>query len=106
MKILETSGWDDYELIDSGNGKRLERFGKYILSRPDPQAIWKPSIDGKVWDSADAIFADKWINKGVPEKWIIKYQDISLHLRLTPFKHTGIFPEQSINWEFVEEKIN
>ena len=105
MKILETSGWDDYELIDSGNGRRLERFGKYILSRPDPQAIWKPSASNEVWGEANATFTDKWENRNVPEKWIIKYQGLSLYLRLTPFKHTGIFPEQSINWKFIEEKI-
>ncbi len=103
MLILETSGWSDYELIDSGNGKRLERFGKYILSRPDPQAIWKPSAESNVWNGANATFTDKWENRDVPEKWIIKYQDLSLYLRLTPFKHTGIFPEQSINWEFISE---
>ena len=105
MQILETSGWDDYELLDSGNGRRLERFGSYILSRPDPQAIWKPSAGDEVWNSTNATFTDKWENKDVPEKWIIKYQNLSLYLRLTPFKHTGIFPEQSINWKFIEEKI-
>ena len=106
MQILETSGWEDYELIDSGDGKRLERFGKYTLVRPDPQAIWKPMADSALWEKADAIFDGKWINKtGVPEKWLIKYEDLSLNLRLTPFKHTGIFPEQKINWDFISEKI-
>lgn len=106
MQILETSGWGDYELIDSGDGRRLERFGKYTLVRPDPQAIWKPMADSAHWEKTDAVFDGKWINKnGVPEKWLIKYEDLSLNLKLTPFKHTGIFPEQIINWEFISDKI-
>jgi 23S rRNA (cytosine1962-C5)-methyltransferase len=106
MQILETSGWEDYELIDSGSARRLERFGKYILSRPDPQAIWLPKLGNEVWDKADAIFDGKWINKsGIPEKWEIKYKDISLFLRLTPFKHTGVFPEQKVHWDYIEESI-
>lgn len=106
MQVLETSGWEDYELIDSGNGRRLERFGKYVLSRPDPQAIWLPKADKTVWEAADAIFTDRWINKGrVPEKWTIKYKNISLILKLSPFKHTGIFPEQISHWEFIEKAI-
>jgi 23S rRNA (cytosine1962-C5)-methyltransferase len=106
MVILETSGWKDYELIDSGDGKRLERFGAYTLVRPDPQAIWKPLAEESVWDKADAVFDKNWINKTqVPEKWQVKYKNLSLYLRLTPFKHTGMFPEQQINWEFIEKKI-
>lgn len=106
MQILETHGWEDYELIDSGDGKRLERFGKYFLVRPDPQAIWKPMAEQSLWNKADAIFDRNWNNKnGVPEKWLIKYNKLSLYLKLTPFKHTGIFPEQKINWDFIDEKI-
>src|SRR5689334_5899205 len=106
MTILETSGWEDYELVDSGDGKRLERFGKYTLVRPDPQAIWKPMAEKSLWEKADAVFDKNWINKNnVPEKWLVKYKNLSLYLRLTPFKHTGMFPEQQINWEFIENKI-
>ncbi|KKR85825.1 MAG: hypothetical protein UU32_C0032G0004 [Candidatus Woesebacteria bacterium GW2011_GWB1_41_10] len=106
MQILETSGWEDYELIDSGNGKRLERFGKYILSRPDPQTIWQPKAEKQVWNRADAIFDGSWKVKGnIPDKWLIKYHDVSLYLKLTPFKHTGVFPEQKAHWDFILQKI-
>jgi len=106
MQILETSGWEDYELIDSGNGRRLERFGKYILSRPDPQAIWLPKASPETWDNADAVFDEGWKTKiKISDKWIVKYQNISLYLKLTPFKHTGIFPEQKIHWDYILQKI-
>jgi len=104
MEILETTGWDDYELIDSGGGKRLERFGKYTLVRPDPQAIWESKADAKLWEDADAKFTEKWQNKNVPDSWNIKYKHLTFKLKLTPFKHTGIFPEQVVNWEFIEKK--
>lgn len=106
MQILETSGWEDYELIDSGNGKRLERFGKYTLVRPDPQAIWAAKLDTRDWVLANATFDEKWNNKDIPESWIIKYESLKLKLKLTPFKHTGIFPEQSIHWQFIYQTLS
>lgn len=113
MIILQTEGWEDYELLDSGNGQRLERFGKYTLIRPDPQIIWKPTLSHDIWNKSDAIFektsGDKgnWINKNrIPEKWLLKYKNISFWAKLTPFKHTGIFPEQSLQWDWINEKIN
>lgn len=111
MNVLSTQGWQDYELIDSGNGQRLERFGKFILVRPDPQVIWKPEKDNSFWEKADAVYESfgnkgKWINKNkVPEKWQISYKDLSFFCKLTPFKHTGVFPEQSLQWDFMEEKL-
>lgn len=111
MNVLTTKGFKDYELIDSGNGQRLERFGKFILIRPDPQVIWKPKKDNSFWEKADAVYESfgnkgKWINKNkVPEKWQISYKDLSFFCKLTPFKHTGVFPEQSLQWDFMEEKI-
>ena len=111
MKIIATSGFTDYELIDSGDAKRLERFGKYIIARPDPQAIWQPKKDNSFWEKADAVFIQngskgEWLNKNkVPDKWLIHYKNLSFYCRLTPFKHTGVFPEQAINWDFIEEKI-
>ena len=107
MKTLFTKGWGDYELLDSGNGKRLERFGKYIISRPDPQAIWKSNLTDTNWEKADAKYLDKdWDKNSLPGKWVLSYKDIKFYARLTPFKHTGIFPEQILNWEFLEEKIS
>lgn len=112
MKLLTTKGWTDYELIDSGDGKRLERFGQYKLIRPDPQCIWKKSLPESEWSNYDAEFrkgsSDKgeWVNKtNMPNNWQIKYQDLTLECRLTPFKHTGIFPEQILHWEWLSEKI-
>ena len=108
MLLLSTKGWQDYELLDSGNGKRLERFGKYIISKPDPQAIWKPHLSINDWDKADAIYLDEekqWNKNNLPEKWKLAYKDIKFYAKLTNFKHTGVFPEQILNWDFIEEKI-
>lgn len=111
MQILTAADFADYELIDSGNGFRLERFGKYVLKRPDPQVIWKPLKDKSVWEKADASYQTygnkgEWVNNNkVPSKWLIKYKELSLYCKLSPFKHTGVFPEQSVQWDFAEEKI-
>ena len=111
MDVLSTQGFKDYELIDSGNGQRLERFGKYVLIRPDPQIIWKPQKDSSVWKKADACYLqnDKqstWSNAGkVPDKWLLRYKNLSFFCKLTPFKHTGVFPEQALQWGFIEEKL-
>ena len=106
MKILSTTGWENYQLLDSGNTRRLERFGKYVLNRPDPQAIWQQKLGPSVWGNADAVFLRDWkVKNNMPNSWVLKYKDLSLHAHLSPFKHTGIFPEQSINWEFIEQKV-
>ncbi len=106
MQIVKTAGWEDYELLDSGNLKRLERFGKYVISKPDPQVIWKPGK--KAWEKVDATFLnDTWDKQSdFPQKWEMSYKNIKFYAKLTPFKHTGVFPEQVINWEFMEKKIN
>jgi len=111
MKLLTTKGWEEYQLLDSGYGRRLERYGSYILDRPDPQCIWKTSHESDLWEKADAVFQKKddkevWITKGsVPAQWKLSYKDFSFYARLTPFKHTGIFPEQSLQWEFLHSQI-
>ncbi len=109
MKILSTSGWDEYCLLDSGEGRRLERFGQYILSRPDPQCVWARKLNPTEWEKADAVFAkDKngregWILRNkVPERWLMKYKDLSFYARLSPFKHTGVFGEQHLMWEWID----
>ena len=95
----------DYELIDSGNGRRLERFGKYVLDRPDPEVLWSKSNPGE-WNKADAKFEKNWINRNnVPEKWQIDVNGLKFWLKLTPFKHTGIFPEQDWAWEYINKQI-
>jgi 23S rRNA (cytosine1962-C5)-methyltransferase len=111
--LEQTKGWSEYELLDSGNGRRLERFGTYTLSRPDPQAIWKPHMDSSYWQKADALFEGSekgkgiWVKKNaaMPDSWILHFQDISFLIKLTSFKHTGVFPEQCMNWEWMESKM-
>ncbi|MDO8429164.1 MAG: class I SAM-dependent methyltransferase [Candidatus Daviesbacteria bacterium] len=106
MKVLIAENWEDYELIDSGDGRRLERFGGYLLSRPDPQIIWKPSLPKVEWEKATAAFEQSWkLTNNQPEKWLCKYQNISFWVKLSPFKHTGVFPEQAVHWEFIHSVI-
>lgn len=102
----------DYELIDSGGRRRLERFGKYLLDRPDPEILWKKSLPGSEWQQADARFEKNWIKNSsfgrknhVPEKWTIDSNSLKFWLKLTPFKHTGIFPEQDWEWDFINKQI-
>ncbi|KKS95057.1 MAG: SAM dependent methyltransferase [Microgenomates group bacterium GW2011_GWC1_43_13] len=102
----------DYDLIDSGEGRRLERFGKYLLDRPDPQIIWKKSLPIVEWQKADAVFerTDKdrglWnIQTRVPQKWRLEYNGIKFWAKLSPFKHTGVFPEQVTHWDYIFRTI-
>lgn len=103
MITLSTKGWEDYELLDSGNSMRLERFGKYIIRRPDPQAIWKPSLNN--WKCDSKFTEDKGWDKNLSSDWILSYKNIRFYAKQTRFKHTGVFPDQILNWEFIEERI-
>lgn len=95
----------EYELIDSGAGRRLERFGKYILNRPDPEVMWQKTLPPEEWSKADAEFVnDKWDTKpNFPEKWEFPINNIKVNLKLTPFKHVGIFPEQFEQWNLISK---
>jgi|SRR5581483_379143 len=93
-----------YELIDSGNGRKLERFGSIVLDRPDPQALWPKLLSDSEWQKADAVFDRKWNIK--KEDWVIDFQGLKFSLKLLPSKHVGLFPEQAENWKWLEEKIN
>lgn len=103
--------WKDYELIDTSDGERLERWGKYILIRPDPQIIWKTERKNPLWKKADGIYkrspsgGGKWVKSQMPEHWSIGYGDCKFVLRPMGFKHTGLFPEQAANWEWFSELI-
>ena len=105
--ILSTKPSKDYELLDSGDGEKLERYGQFVLRRPDPQSLWRPRLDKKVWDQADAVFAREsreagWqIRAGVPERWEAKIGGVKFLIRPTAFKHTGVFPEQASNWDWL-----
>lgn len=112
MKILTLDDWKDYELLDSGDGRRLERFGAYVLSRPDPQAIWRRSLGEREWEDTDAVYvktdSDKseWdVKTKMPKKWTLRYKDLTFQAKLSPFKHTGIFPEQSLHWDWMQGLI-
>lgn len=112
LKVLTLGDMQDYELLDSGNQERLERFGSYVIARPDPQLIWQPSLPEKEWLKADAIFKKTSEHKGrweskkpMPEKWLLHHKNLSFYAKLTPFKHTGVFPEQAVHWEWMAEKI-
>lgn len=104
IKILSET-IQDYELIDSGGGRRLEKFGDFLISKPDPQAIWKTKTND--WKNAQLIFENKiWINKGgVPESWKMTWENLIFKVTPTPFKHMGIFPEQVVHWKWAKEKI-
>lgn len=111
QNILITEASEDYELMDSGDGRKLERYGKMVLSRPDPQAMWSKSLSEEDWKKADAVFtrtstSGKWEKKeGFPESWNINLSDVTFSLQLLPSKHLGIFPEQSSQWKWLGDKI-
>ncbi len=112
MHILTLQPLDDYELLDSGQEYKLERFGAYTLVRPDPNALWHKKMSDDAWKEADAVFRGetasagaRWHNKHVHDPWHITYKSLTLQLKLSPFKHTGLFPEQVQNWEWFSDII-
>lgn len=109
---MRAANWTDYELIDTGSGERLERWGDIILIRPDPQIIWQSDKKDPRWKTAHARYkrsntgGGQWqYYKKIPEVWSIGYNDMTFRLKPMGFKHTGIFPEQAVNWDFAAEKI-
>ncbi|MFH0779522.1 MAG: class I SAM-dependent methyltransferase [Parcubacteria group bacterium] len=110
-KILITHPSVDYALLDSGEGEKLERYGKIILSRPDPQALWRKNLPEKEWQKAGAIFSrdgksTEWkMAASTPKRWQIDFADLKFWIKPTAFKHTGLFPEQKSNWEWIKKTI-
>ncbi len=111
MKIIATD-WKDYCLIDSGNKEKLERWGNIILRRPDPQAVWLPTLSEKQWQQNDAHYhrsskgGGNWdYKKRLPQEWKVTYKHLTFKVSPTNFKHTGLFPEQAVNWDWMSEKI-
>ena len=110
-KLLVADQWTDYELLDCGEGQKLERWGKYIFIRPDPQVIW-PKVSAELWNNYDAIYqrsssgggAWNFVRK-IPEHWIINYRSFKFKVRPTGFKHLGLFPEQQANWDWIIDTI-
>lgn len=112
IPILTADDWTDYELLDSGNGMKLERFGSFTIARPDPRALWNPRKSLKVWHSAHAHYIRSsnteghWSNRvSAPSPWLIHYRHLTFRLEPTAFKHIGIFPEQAVNWIWLDEII-
>jgi 23S rRNA (cytosine1962-C5)-methyltransferase len=112
--MLETAGWEDYALIDSGEGRKLERYGRYKIVRPEAQALWTPRHPEAAWNAADATFvgigedeADgRWrYRKPVGETWPLAYDGIRFLGRFTSFRHVGVFPEQVTHWEWLKGEI-
>ena len=109
--MFVSDNWKDYELIDASDGERLERWGKYILIRPDPQVIWHGAKSSPLWKRADASYkrsskgGGAWQESRVPESWTIGYRNLTFLVKPMGFKHTGIFPEQAANWDWIAGKI-
>ena len=103
--------WKDYEVIDTSNGEKLERWGDYILVRPDPQVIWNTKRRAKGWQRCDGHYhrsskgGGEWENFSMPDRWQIRYDKLTFNLQPFKFKHTGLFPEQAVNWEWISDKI-
>lgn len=119
IKLLTPQDWSDYELIDSGNFEKLERFGRYITARPEPQALWNKSLSDAEWKQRTNAYFRKdkrneergeWdIKPQMPQQWFVNYRHENMKLRmrlgLTSFKHVGLFPEQAENWNFIYEQV-
>ena len=111
--MLVSNEWKDYELLDMAKGQKLERWGKYILIRPDPQIVWDKKTNPKLWEKANAKYIRSNTGGGhwekyskIDENWSIKYKNLVFNLKPMGFKHTGLFPEQAVNWDYITSKIS
>ncbi len=104
-------GWKDYELLDCGGGEKLERWGDKLLVRPDPQAIWNTRRRHAGWKRPDGRYlrsssgGGSWEKGRLPGAWQVRYQNLTFQIKPMNFKHTGLFPEQAVNWDFAQERI-
>lgn len=118
ISLLSPTHWKDYELIDCGDFEKLERFGNLVLSRPEPQAVWKKTLSEQEWKKKTHIrfrsrsaTSGEWVKSGsqIPDRWNVSYTNdevtINLRLGLTSFKHVGVFPEQAVNWDYISSSI-
>lgn len=111
--MLVSNEWKDYELLDMAKGQKLEKWGKYILIRPDPQIVWDKKTNPKLWEKADAKYIRSNTGGGhwekyskIDENWSVKYKNLVFNLKPMGFKHTGLFPEQAVNWDYIISKIS
>lgn len=120
LSLLTPEQWKDYELLDCGDGRKLERFGTVVMARPEPQALWRPSLPEAEWEArAGAVFRKskgsdergEWLlRRGTPQQWFVGYRNavglsLKMRLGLTSFKHVGIFPEQAANWDYIYDTV-
>ena len=111
--VARTGGWADYDLLDSGGGRKLERYGRITVVRPEPQCWWTPRLSTESWAQADATFdptddddGGRWRLTGrPPEAWPLCWGETTFNARLTPFRHLAFFPEQGANWAFIDERL-
>nr|BBH95381.1 SAM-dependent methyltransferase [Thermogemmatispora argillosa] len=119
LLLLAPSDWQDYALLDSGAGARLERLGPYCFVRPEPQALWQPALPRKLWERADAVFVGgsplledqeqhgRWqFRRPIESRWMVRYKHLSFWAAPTPFRHLGVFPEQASHWNWLAELVS
>jgi 23S rRNA (cytosine1962-C5)-methyltransferase len=114
IELLSTRHWKDYELLDSGNSLKLERFGPYRFVRPEHQAVWKPALPNKEWEDVDAVFqptkdesGGKWqYKRQIEPQWEMHYKDLSFMARISNSRHLGVFPEQATHWDWIREQVS
>jgi len=111
--VYTADNWKDYEVLDTAHGEKLERWGNVLLRRPDPQVIWKKEGNPALWKKADGFYhrsksgGGSWeFSKKLPDRWQISYGKLKFFVRPTGFKHTGLFPEQAVNWDYIGKKIS
>ncbi len=111
--MYTADNWKDYEVLDTAHGEKLERWGNVLLRRPDPQVIWKKEGNPALWKKADGFYhrsksgGGSWeFSKKLPDRWQISYGKLNFFVRPTGFKHTGLFPEQAVNWDYIGKKIS
>lgn len=113
LELLFAKNWQDYSLLDSGNGQKLEQFGPYRLVRPEAEAVWQPGLAASEWKSADALYkpapeenGGHWeYRRKLPDRWKLNYRQISFWVQTSASRHVGVFPEQSCQWDWTEETI-
>jgi 23S rRNA (cytosine1962-C5)-methyltransferase len=110
---MRTEGWADYALLDSGHGRKLERYGGWTVSRPEPQCLWAPRLPPETWAAADAAFepadeedAGRWKTRtDVPSAWTMAWREVRFSARLTSFRHLAVFPEHAANWAWISDRL-
>ena len=114
ITLLTAPDWSDYELLDSGGGQKLERYGSYTFVRPEHQAVWRPALPAERWQAAHAIFqpgsgesGGQWqFNKRIPPEWQMNYKGLRFHAHASSSRHMGVFPEQAAHWDWMEARIS